>query len=133
MRKTLLLPLCAAMLLTLAACGSVKNVRTEEVASELYSQKDIDSAIGVIKKEFVQNWDGCTLTEISYAGDDVSEKYPEWAERNDADEVIVLTSSFDVAEQGASPSLDPGNTYTRWMWILVRSNGGAWRHVDHGY
>ena len=133
MRKTLLLPLCAAMLLTLAACGSVKNVRTEEVASELYSQKDIDSAIGVIKKEFVQNWDGCTLTEISYAGDEVSENHREWAERNDADEVIVLTSSFDVAEQGASPSLDPGNTYTRWMWILVRTDGGTWRHVDHGY
>ena len=133
MKKGLLLLLCAAMLLTLAACGSVKNVRTEEVASELYSQKDIDSAIGVIKKEFVQNWDGCTLTEISYAGDEVSENHREWAERNDADEVIVLTSSFDVAEQGASPSLDPGNTYTRWMWILVRTDGGTWRHVDHGY
>ena len=133
MKKALLLPLCAALLLTLAACGSVKNVRTEEVASELYSQKDIDSAIGVIKKEFVQNWDGCTLTEISYAGDEVSENHREWAERNDADEVIVLTSSFDVAEQGASPSLDPGNTYTRWMWILVRTDGGTWRHVDHGY
>ena len=133
MKKGLLLLLCAAMLLTLAACGSVKNVHTEEVASGLYSQKDIDAAIGVIKKEFVRNWDGCTLTEISYAGDDVSEKYPEWAERNDADEVIVLTSSFDVAEHGASPSLEPGSTYTRWMWILVRSDGGAWRHVDHGY
>ena len=133
MRKTLLLLLCAAMLLTLAACGSVKNVQTEDVASKLYTQKDIDAAIGVIKKEFVRNWDGCTLTEISYAGDDVSEKYPEWAERNDADEVIVLTSSFDVAEHGASPSLEPGSTYTRWMWILVRSDGGAWRHVDHGY
>ncbi len=133
MKKVLLLLLCAAMLLTLAACGSVKNVQTEEVASELYTQKDIDSAIGVIKKEFVRNWDGCTLTEISYAGDDVSEKHREWAERYDADEVIVLTSSFDVAEQGASPSLNPGSTYTRWMWILVRSDGGAWEHVDHGY
>ena len=133
MKKVLLLLLCAAMLLTLAACGSVKNVHTEEVASERYSQKDIEAAIGAIKKEFVRNWNGCTLTEISYAGDDVSENHREWAERNGADEVIVLTSSFDVAEQGASPSLNPGSTYTRWMWILVRSEGGAWQHVDHGY
>ena len=121
------------MLLTLAACGSVKNVQTEEVASERYSQKDIEAAIGAIKKEFVRNWNGCTLTEISYAGDDVSENHRKWAERNGADEVIVLTSSFDVAEQGASPSLNPGSTYTRWMWILVRSEGGTWQHVDHGY
>ena len=133
MKKVLLLLLCAAMLLTLAACGSVKNVQTEEVASERYSQKDIEAAIGAIKKEFVRNWTGCTLTEIAYAGDDVSETHREWAERNGADEVIVLTSSFDVAEQGASPSLTPGSTYTRWMWILVRSEGGTWQHVDHGY
>ena len=133
MKKVLLLLLCAAMLLTLAACGSVKNVQTEEVASERYSQKDIEAAIGAIKKEFVRNWNGCTLTEISYAGDDVSENHRKWAERNGADEVIVLTSSFDVAEQGASPSLNPGSTYTRWMWILVRSDGGAWQHVDNGY
>ena len=133
MKKTLLLLLCAAMLLTLAACGSVKNVQMTSVDSELYTQKDIDAAIGVIKKEFVRNWDGCTLTEIGYAGDDVSRDHAEWAERNNADEVIVLTSSFDVAESGASPSLEPGQTYTRWMWILVRSNGGKWQHVDHGY
>ena len=81
MKKVLLLLLCAAMLLTLAACGSVKNVQTEEVASERYSQKDIEAAIGAIKKEFVRNWNGCTLTEISYAGDDVSENHREWAER----------------------------------------------------
>ena len=133
MKKVLLLLLCAAMLLTLAACGSVKNVQTEEVASERYSQKDIEAAIGAIKKEFVRNWNGCTLTEISYAGDDVSENHRKWAERNGADEVIVLTSSFDVAEQGASPSLNPVQSYRRWMWILVRSEGGAWEHVDHGY
>ena len=95
--------------------------------------QDIDAAIGVIKKEFSRNWKGCTLTEIYYAGDDVSQEHAEWAERNGADEVIVLTSSFDVDESGASPTLNPGQTYTRWMWILVRSNGGKWQHVDHGY
>ena len=57
----------------------------------------------------------------------------DWADRNNADEVLVLTSTFDVDESGASPSLNPGQTYTRWMWILVRTNGGTWQHVDHGY
>lgn len=133
MKKALSLLFCAAVLLALAACGSVKNVQVTEVSSELYSQKDIDAAIRVIKWDFRRNWDGCTLTEIAYAGDDVSQDHILWAERNDADEVLVLTSSFDVAEQGASPTLNPGSTYARWMWILVRSDGGTWQHVDHGY
>lgn len=134
MKRFLSLLLSVLLLLALAGCGgSVKDAQTKEVPSELYTQKDIDAAIDVIKKEFSRNWKGCTLTEIGYAGDDVSQEHAEWAERNDADEVIVLTSSFDVDESGASPTLNPGQTYTRWMWILVRSNGGKWRHVDHGY
>ena len=134
MKRFLSLLLSVLLLLALAGCGgSVKDAQTKEVPSELYTQKDIDAAIGVIKKEFSRNWKGCTLTEIGYAGDDVSQEHAEWAERNGADEVIVLTSSFDVDESGASPTLNPGQTYTRWMWILVRSNGGKWQHVDHGY
>ncbi len=134
MKRFLSLLLSVLLLLALAGCGgSVKDVQIQETPSELYTQKDIDAAIDVIKKEFSRNWKGCTLTEIGYAGDDVSQEHAEWAERNGADEVIVLTSSFDVDESGASPTLNPGQTYTRWMWILVRSNGGKWQHVDHGY
>ena len=107
------------LLLALAACGgNVKDVQTKAVASEMYTQNDIDAAIDVIKKDFSRDWKGCTLTEISYAGDDVSREHQDWADRNNADEVLVLTSTFDVDESGASPSLNPGQTYTRWMWIL---------------
>ena len=126
--------LAAMLLLALTACGgSVKDAQTKAVASEMYTQNEIDAAIDVIKKDFSRSWKGCTLTEISYAGDDVSREHQDWADRNGADEVLVLTSAFDVDESGASPALNPGQTYTRWMWILVRSNGGAWQHVDHGY
>ena len=128
MKRFLSLFLAAVLLLALAACGgNVKDVQTKAVASEMYTQNDIDAAIDVIKKDFSRSWKGCTLTEISYAGDDVSREHQDWADRNNADEVLVLTSTFDVDESGASPSLNPGQTYTRWMWILVRTNGGTWR------
>ena len=67
---------------------------------QMYSQKEINSAIDVIKKEFKRDWKGCTLKEIYYAGDKVSEEHQEFAERYNADEVIVLVSTFDVDESG---------------------------------
>ena len=53
--------------------------------------------------------------------------------RNGADEVLVFTSTFDVDESGGDGSLNPNDTYKNWKWILVRTNGGEWEHVDHGY
>ncbi len=121
------------MLLTLCACGDVSHAATHEVESELYTQDDIKSAINVTKRQFRRNWNGCTLTEIYYAGDEVSEKHQEWADRNGLDEVIVLISSFEVDSTGGNGSLNPDSTYKNWMWILGRSKGGQWQPLDHGY
>lgn len=127
----LLLP----MIFSFSAGGSVKDVQTHEVRSELYSQAEIDSAIEVIKGEFASRWwRGCTLTEIYYAGDELTTKHQDWADRNNAEEVLVLLSSFDVDSSGGYDGvLNPDSTYDNWLWILVRSGKGTWKHVDHGY
>lgn len=113
--------------------GNVSNVKIQNVDSTNYSQEEISSAIDTIKKEFEEEWSGCTLTEIYYVGDEESSNYQDWADRNNADEVIVLLSSFDVDSSGGDGSLNPNSTYDNWMWILVRTDGGQWKHVDHGY
>lgn len=113
--------------------GNVKNVNVLDVKSEIYTSDDIKSAIENIEKEFDKDWKGCTLKEIYYAGDETSKDYQDWADRNDTDEVIVLLSSFDVDGSDGDGSLNPNSTYDNWMWILVRTNGGKWQHVDHGY
>ena len=134
MKRIAAICLLLIMAFSLCACGgNVKNVQTHEVQSELYSKADIDTAIEVIKKEFSANWKGCTLTEIYYAGDGISKSYHYWADRFNADEVIVLLSSFDVDSSGGDGSLNPNSTYAGWNWILVRSAKGTWEHVDHGY
>lgn len=121
------------LVFSLSACSrNVNQVKTHNVESEIYSEEDIAAAIDTIKKEF-KSWKGCTLTEIYYAGDDKSKDHQDWADRNKADEVIVLLSSFDVDSSGGNGSLNPNSTYDNWMWILVRTNGGQWQHVDHGY
>lgn len=103
------------------------------VKSLIYSEEDIDSAINIIKDEVEREWQACTLNDIYYAGDDISKQHQDWADRHNADEVIVLLSSFDVDSSGGDGSLNPNSTYDNWMWILVQTDGGTWQHVDHGY
>ena len=135
MRKTTILLLLLTALLTLCACGgdvSKVNISIPE-ESDLYTTKEIEDAIDIAMDYFKKEFDGCTLTEIAYAGDDRSNDYAEWAQRIGGDEVIVLVSSFDVDASGGDGSLNPNSTYTKWMWILAREEGGKWQHVDHGY
>jgi len=135
MRKTTILLLLLTALLMLCACGgdvSKVNISIPE-KSDLYTTKEIEDAIDTAMDYFKKEFDGCTLTEIAYAGDDRSNDYAEWAQRIGGDEVIVLVSSFDVDASGGDGSLNPNSTYTKWMWILARKEGGKWQHVDHGY
>lgn len=134
MKKILATILCFIIVFSLAGCGSkTSEIKTRNVESEMYSQEEITSAVETIKKEFKSNWKGCTLKEIYYAGDDSSKDHQDWADRNNADEVIVLLSSFYVGPNGGNGSLNTNYTYENWNWILVRTNGGEWVHVDHGY
>ena len=128
--------LCALVcLLSLAACGGgdVSEVGIRDFESEIYTHKEIQSAIDVTLRYFKRNFDGCKLREITYAGDEKTIANEEWAERHNADDVIVLISTFDVDSSGGDGSLNPDSTYTGWMWILVRDGLGGWKHVDHGY
>ena len=135
MKKIFAITLVCIMAIGLCSCsgGDVSNVSVKEYESDLYTSKEIASAINVAIKYFKYNFSGCTLTEITYAGDEITEDEKEFADIHNADEVIVLVSSFDVDSSGGDGSFNPNSTYTGWEWILVRNNGGKWRHVDHGY
>lgn len=111
--------------------GDIDHVVVNDMQSDLYSADDINAAITVIEEEFAADWDKCTLKEIGYAGDDVVKKNKSYKDDYKADEVIVLLSSFDVGD--SEGSLEPGTSYDKWQWILVRKDGGEWEHVDHGY
>ena len=130
-----IIAMAGIMLMSLCACSSDKdNVWTTEVSSTLYSQQDISDAIDVVKSDFKQNNSGFTLKKLYYAGDETSQSYQEWADRNNADEVLVLLSTFHTDSDGGSDkSFEPDTEYTDWNWILVRNDGGKWKIVDQGY
>ena len=134
MKKLRALVLALICVIGLVACGgNVKNVKITDYSSEIYSDAEIENAIDVAIDYFEKNFEGCTLTEITYLGDDKLDGWQAFAEQNDADDVIVLVSSFDVDASGGDGSLNANSTYTNWKWILIRNNGGKWKHVDHGY
>lgn len=134
MRKVIAILMMVLCVMGLSACGgNVKNVQVTDYSSEIYSNSEIQEAIDVTIDYFKKEFSGCTLTEITYYGDDKLADFQEFAERNNAIEVIVLVSTFNVDESGGDGSLNPNDTYKNWKWILVRNEGGKWKHVDHGY
>ena len=134
MKKIIALLLTLVSLLSLVACGGdVKNVKILDYSSEIYTDDEIKSAIDVTLDYFKKNFEDCSLIEITYLGDDELDGWQDFAERNNADDVMVLVSSFKVGASGGDGSLNPNDTYRNWKWILVRTDGGKWEHVDHGY
>lgn len=113
--------------------GNVKHAVTQPVSSEIYSEDDITGAIRTAKDYFHDEFSGCTLTEIAYAGDERTEQEAEYAERYGMEDIIVLVSAFDVDKHGGDGSLKPNGHYQGWLWILGRKAGGDWQHLDHGY
>ena len=72
-----------SILLILAGCsissvpaGSAEDAEIDYGKSEIYSQKDMDAAIEIIKAEF-STWKGCTLQKIYYVSENGKE-YKNW-------------------------------------------------------
>ena len=140
MKKATLVIITLIMTLIFTGCGrkdSVGNIDNVKVPdwkpSEIYSDDDIEAAYKTVKYYFSNEFDGCTLTKLYYPGDTYADEFNKWAEQYDADEAIVLLSSFDVDSSGGDGSLNPDSTYDDWQWILIRNDGGDWEHADHGY
>jgi len=103
------------MIFVLAGCGgknsggNIDNVQIPDwKPSEIYSDSDIEAAFQTVKDYFGNEFDGCTLTKLSYPGDTYADEFDEWAEQYDADEAIVILSkvvgkiqiSFVLARKG---------------------------------
>ena len=126
--------LSCCLLLGLCGCGGdVSDVTIEPYHSNIYTDTDVRSAIDAVKLSFYFLFPSCTMTEITYAGDDHIQQEVTGRELSPDEELIVLLSTFDVAESGADGGLMPGSTYSNFKWILIRRNGGPWVLSSYGY
>ena len=132
MKKTVALLLLCALILSLTSCGTLNFVDIEEFSSEIYTDRDISSAMEVVLELFQGKTD-MVLLRISYIGDEELDDYQDWADRNNADDVIVFLTDYYISFFSDTPTQNTASEYENWKFILVRTNGGEWEIVDQGY
>ena len=132
-KRAIALLLALLLLLSLAACGKTQGYTVIVPYDAHYSEKEIRAAMRVAVRYFEKEFDGCKLLSIYYEEAKVKDAEPAWAAQYNADEAIVLLSSFHVDAGGGDGSLNANSDYTDWQWILVRSNGGNWKLETWGY
>ena len=132
MKRILSLLLIFVLFLSLTSCGTLNFVDIEEFSSEIYTERDIADAMEVVLEEFLGKKDRILLN-LSYIGDAKLADYRDWADRNNADDVIVFLTDYYVSFFSDTPTQNTASEYENWKFILVRTNGGEWEIVDQGY
>ena len=132
MKKSIFILFVLVLCLSLTSCGTLNFVDIEEFSSEIYTDRDITSAMEVVLEDF-QGKNDRILLSLSYIGDSKISDYRDWADRNGADEVIVFLTDYYVSLFSDTHTQNTASEYENWKFILVRTNGGEWVIVDQGY
>ena len=129
MRKLTTLLLTALLVLSLTGCSQTfVNIGAK---SEIYTEEEINEAFDVVLREFRREFEGCTLIEMGYAGDETRSEQKEWAAQYKTDECIILVCSFET--DGRAGPLNPNSVYENYEFILTRTGGGDWVVQTSGY
>ncbi len=135
MKSTLSYLLILVLLLSCTGCakGDVSDVQRVIMPSEQYTKGEIEDAMDIAISHFRKHFEGCTLLTMEYDQSKTISAEAANAQQYEAEEGIVLLSSFTVDENGGEGGFNPNSTYTKWQWILTRSNGGKWELQTWGY
>ena len=131
MKKVFIGVILAIAVLCLAACGG-SSVKVGSFSSLIFNSDEYDEAVQEVFTYF-DSFEGCTMTEIGYAGDDAVRAEAE-ARGLAPEQVMVLTSTFTTDSEDHQNGLEPDHTYEDYKWILTRNTSvEPWNHEDHGY
>ena len=144
MKKKGIIAVCAILTILVVAVafilttgkGNVSNVNRIVGYSALYSEDLINQACDIVEKEFANEFEGCTLTELRY-DEDIENKFADeimrYAKENNQ-ELIVLLSTFETDGKGGDGGFNPNDTYTNWQWHLIRTEDkNGWEIITWGY
>ena len=131
MKKLIIGVMLTIAVLCLAACGG-SSVKVGSFSSLIFDSDEYDDAVQEVFTYF-DSFEGCTMTEIGYAGDDAVRAEAK-ARGLAPEQVMVLTSTFTTDSEDHQNGLEPDHTYEDFKWILTRNTSAEpWNHEDHGY
>ncbi len=136
--KTILLGLGIAAVLffyyQLNTIGYVSSSSRRAIETKLFTVEDVESAMDVVEAKFKKDFTGSQLIDIWYDETFSSTYAPKWAKQYEADEAIILLSTFHVGNTWVNEDLEPDTTYPNWQWVLVRNHDdNVWRLETWGY
>lgn len=147
------LMLTGVAIFALSACNAKKNTSAPEVAidlgeSTLYTQKERNDAVLLIKDKFASFAGDCELHSIRYAGDEANNKEnldwlnslrearsnipPEDAGRQYV-QVSEFLSNFHSPVEDGPYTWELDMEYKDYQWWLARTKDGGWEIVSWGY
>lgn len=119
------------------------KVEVDYGTSSVYTKKDMDDAVKVIKRKF-RRMKGFELHKVYFVEDETSESTLEivnakgkkqgWTET--FTQVIYFQTDFQTPQKESEimdTSLEADKEYIHYGWILARSDGGKWRIISGGY
>ena len=133
-----------ALILIFSICTvQAADVKVSYGKSEIYSKADMDAAVIVINEMF-GTWQGCTMREIRYYGDDCNNaENLNWMNQlgesrklgdKKFTQCIGFLSDFYTSKDTADhTAFEPEHEYKNWQWWLARTDGGDWKLLTFGY
>lgn len=119
------------------------KIEVDYGTSSVYTKKDIDDAVKVIKREF-RSMKGFELHKVYFVEDKTSEstlqivnakgKKQGWTEI--FTQVIYFQTDFQTPKnesQVKDTGWEADKEYVHYGWTLARSDGGKWRMISGGY
>ena len=130
MKKLALILSVLALVFSIAGCSDA--VKVGGFSSMILDSEDYDAAVEEVQLAF-QEFEGCKMKEIGYAGDQAVKDEAE-VRGLAPEQVIVLKSTFTTDKEDHHNGLEPDYTYEDYLWILTRNTSAEpWEVIDHGY
>ncbi|MBQ9983882.1 MAG: hypothetical protein IJP29_04765 [Lachnospiraceae bacterium] len=113
--------------------GNIDNLKVTFGSSDLYTKKELQSAVDYILGRFQVDFVDCVMTELNYDEAFSLSQCQVWADQYDADEAIVFTCTFNTTENYQELNMEPGQVCEGYNWILTRNEGEDWILQTWGY
>lgn len=143
MKRIAVIPIILAIVISVFSACSISQTKTDNMTvnisgSDLYSQKELNSAVKVIENELSDGHIISSILRIEYCGDTVSKENLDYcntlnSSNNKYVSCAVFETDFITTDSAGEEGFNEDDTYYDFSFYLAKTNGGDWEIVTSGY